>query len=116
LRNLQITLLPISLAILLGLAAGLVDLNAREVQPAVLCILVFTGLMGILWPKGAWLWGALIGGGIPLLHGLALAVGYRPPYPVQPNVFATFLALIPAFLGACVGAGVGSLFPRPHNG
>ena len=40
----------------------------------------------------------------PLAHLTGLRFGYRPPYPVEPNVLATFMALTPAFIRAYLGA------------
>ena len=91
------------LALALGPLAGYVDLHAKEVQFPVLLILLFTCLLSLAHPKGAWRWALIVGGGIPLAHFIGRAMGYAPPYPILPNIFATFLALIPAFIGAYGG-------------
>lgn len=91
------------LALVLGLLAGYVDLHAKEVQLPVFLILLFTCLLSLAHSKGAWHWALIVGGSIPLAHFIGRALGYAPPYPVQPNIFATFLALIPAFIGAYSG-------------
>ena len=91
------------LALALGLLAGYIDLHVKAVQFPVLLILIFTCLLSLLHPKGAWRWALIVGGGIPLAHFIGRAIGYAPPYPILPNIFATFLALIPAFIGAYCG-------------
>jgi NO-binding membrane sensor protein with MHYT domain len=93
------------LAVLFSAAVGYVDTHAKtdDNLPMVLLLLVVTFLFGVAQPKQAWLWALIVGLGIPLAHLLGLLVGYRPPYPVGPNVFVTFIALVPAFIGAYLG-------------
>ena len=93
------------LAVLLSAAVGYVDTHARtdDNLPVVVLLLVLTFLFGVAWPKQAWLWALIVGLGVPAAHLLGLLVGHRPPYPVEPNVLATFLALVPAFVGAYLG-------------
>lgn len=94
----------IPLALVSGFAVGAVDLHAVEVQPAVLLILLFAGLLSFVQPRGAWLWGLLLGGAVPAAHFIAPLIGVHPPYPVLPNRWATFIALVPAFAAAGAGA------------
>lgn len=91
-------------AILLGALVGFSDFRSKEVQPIVLMILIFTSIFGFWQPRSGWLWALLIGGGVPVAHFLNLVLGFAPPYPVMPNVFGSFIALIPAFIGAYTGA------------
>ena len=91
------------LALALGLLAGYIDFHVKEVRLPVLLILLFACLLSLAHPKGAWRWALIVGGGIPLAHFIGRAIGYAPPYPILPNIFATFLALIPAFIGAYSG-------------
>lgn len=90
------------LAFTLGITIGLLDLHATEVQGSVLLILICAGLLGFVRPRMAWLWAITIGLCLLLVHLVANFLHY-PSYPVEPNVFATLIALIPAFLGAYGG-------------
>jgi hypothetical protein len=92
-----------SLGLLFGLMAGYIDLRADEVQGPVLLILIFATFLGFLNPASPWRWALIVGIGIPLTHFTGRAIGFYPHYPVLPNVFATFIALIPAFIGAYAG-------------
>ncbi len=92
-----------SLGLLFGLMAGYVDLRADEVQGPVLLVLIFSAFLGFLNPASPWRWALVVGIGIPLAHFAGRAAGYYPPYLVLPNVFATFIALIPASIGAYAG-------------
>lgn len=96
------------LSVTLGALIGYGDYYASEVQGSVLLLLLFPFGLALTEPRGAWRWGLLVGLGVPCAHLLGLALRLPPPYPVQPNVLATFLALIPALLGAGIGALVGN--------
>ncbi|HWQ35804.1 MAG TPA: hypothetical protein VNQ79_23375 [Blastocatellia bacterium] len=105
LLNLKINAwLCVGVCLLAGLVIGYLDQRASEVQGIVLLLLAATGLPGFIHPAGAWRWALLIGCGVPATHLVRRALGYPPSYPVEPNVFASFLALIPAFIGAYAGA------------
>jgi hypothetical protein len=97
------TVITLSLAVIFGLAVGYVNIHSAEVQPPVLTILVFTFLLGCLDPRRAWLWALILGGAVPLSYALSPVLGYPVPYPPDPNIFAAFLAFIPAFIGAYAG-------------
>jgi hypothetical protein len=92
-------------AVLFGVFAGAVDLTSKEVQGTVLLIIVSAGALGFLIPKRAWIWALIIGASIFGAHLWAQSTGYPVPYPVEPNVAITLLALIPAFIGAYSGVG-----------
>src|SRR5438445_108144 len=100
---------PYVVAVALGAVIGWLDLHASEVQGAVLLMLMCAFGMGLAAPERAWRWGVLIGLGVPVVHVVASACGYRPPHPPQPNDLATLLALIPGLIGASVGAAIGGL-------
>lgn len=93
------------LAFVMSAAIGYVDTHTKtdDNLPMVLVLLSVTYLFGVLQPKQAWQWALIIGLGVPVSHVIGRAVGYRPPYPVEPNVMITFIALIPAFVGAYLG-------------
>ena len=84
--------------------AGWVDFNNDEPQAAVLVILVFTGMLGMLFPKRAWLWAIIVGLGVPAVYLVARAMGAQPASLPSPGWYASIIALIPAFIGAYAGA------------
>jgi len=84
--------------------AGWVDFNNDEPQAAVLVILVWTVLLGMLLPKRAWLWAIILGLGVPAVYLAARAMGFQPASPPSPSWYASLIALIPAFIGAYAGA------------
>ena len=98
-----------------GLGIGYLDFHASEVQPIVGLILIFSFSLGATRPAGAWKWVLCAGGGIPAVHLLGSAIGVHPNYPVQPNVGATFLALIPAAIGVYLGVGIRALTTSVRN-
>lgn len=91
------------LTLVFGCIIGYLNLHNNEVQPAVLAILVFTALLSFLQPRRAWLWAILLGLSVMLSYFIAEAIGYHAP-PPDPNIFATLIALIPACIGATLGA------------
>src|SRR5947209_3213723 len=103
--NKKLVLLYVA-ALAVAIVIGYIDTHSRtdDGLPMVLILLVGTFLFGLAQPALAWQWALIIGLGVPGAHFIGLMFGYHPPRPVQPNVLATFLALIPAFAGAYLGA------------
>lgn len=87
-----------------GLFAWWIDSRNDEPQAAVLVILVVTFVVGFLLPKRAWLWATIVGLCLPLGYLIGRSTGYLPQIPVEPGWYASVIALIPAFIGAYVGA------------
>ena len=96
------TFLLCLLALALGITISLLDMHATEVQGTVLLILIASGLLGFILPRRAWLWAITIALCLPLTYLFANLLGH-PSHNVEPNILATLIALIPAFLGAYVG-------------
>ncbi len=90
-----------------SIIVGSIDLVATAVQVPVALLLLFGGVLGIITGGWAWAWGLVLGCSVFCAHVLAAACGYKAPYQVQPNIYATFLAVIPAMLGSLCGAGLG---------
>jgi hypothetical protein len=91
-------------ALISGMFAGWVDFNNDEPQAAVLLILIITFLLGVLMPRKAWLWAIIVACCLPGVYLLATNLGYQPVSSPSPGWYASFLALIPAFIGAYAGA------------
>jgi hypothetical protein len=102
--NKLLTWVCLILALAGGMFAGWVDFNNDEPQAAVLVILVVTFLLGLMRPKLAWLWAISVALCLPAVYLVASSLGYRPVSPPSPGWYASLLALIPAFIGAYLGA------------
>lgn len=87
----------------MGLTAGWVDWHNDEVQATVLCLLVFGFVMGLWRARPGWLWGLILGVGVPSAHLAGHMLGYVEPFPLEPNTAASLLALVPAFIGVYSG-------------
>lgn len=87
-----------------GAFAGWVDFNNDEPQAAVLVILVVTFLTGLIFPRKAWLWAIIVTLCLPSVYLLASRSGYLPVSSPSPGWYAMLIALIPAFIGAYLGA------------
>jgi hypothetical protein len=99
---------PHILAFAIGVAVGWLDMSIKtdDALPSLVMIGIPCLVFGLLWPRHAWRWGLLIGIGVPLWHFVGGAFGFRAASPVQPNLFATFLALFPAMVACYLGAGI----------
>jgi len=95
--NLWLPLLTAFLGILIGLS----DLRS-EIQLTFLLLLVFGFFAGYAKPKNAWVWALLLGVWVPLAEFTALAIGLKLSY--RPDILASCVALVPAFIGAYGGA------------
>lgn len=91
-------------ALISGMFSGWVDFNNDEPQAAALLILIITFLLGLLLPHKAWLWAIIVACCLPGVYLLATILGYQPVSTPSPGWYASFLALIPAFIGAYAGA------------
>lgn len=95
---------------LLGAAlTGVVSVRTDEVQPAVLVIALVCFGLGFAAPRLAWLWALVVGLGVFGGYFFAGLAGIHVKAPPEPNLFATLIALIPAFLFAYLGAGARNL-------
>jgi hypothetical protein len=95
------------LCVLLSLGAGLllgwVDSHMEPVGVTIALVALGGGALGLARPNGAWRWALVLGLGVFLWHLLEAAVGYRPPYPAEPSIFITLIAIVPALVGAYGG-------------
>ncbi len=87
----------------LGVIIGLSDLKS-DVQMTFLLLLVFGFFAGYAKPQYAWLWAILLGIWVPLTEFTAFAVGLKLAY--RPDILASCVALVPAFIGAYGGVAV----------
>ena len=86
-------------ALVLGAMAGAVDLLGPSAQIAPTLIVVFAFVLSLTYPRKAWLWALLIAMFVPLANTLAVELGYG--YLRRPeNLYLTYLAFVPAFIGA----------------
>ena len=88
------------LMIFLGVIIGLSDLRS-DVQLTALLLLTFGFFAGYAKPKYAWVWALLLGIWVPLAEFTALAIGLKLSY--RPDILASAIALVPAFVGAYAG-------------
>lgn len=84
----------------LGIVIGLTDLRS-DVQFTVLLLLAFGFFAGYAKPKNAWIWALLLGIWVPLVEFTALAIGMKLSF--RPDILASSVALVPAFIGAYAG-------------
>lgn len=102
-------------ALALAALTGWVDIHNTDVQPAAACVLVFSFLLAAIKPRLWWLWALLLGLSIPATHLCVRLFHITLSYPVN-SYLSTFVALIPATIGAGLGLACGwivsRMFPR----
>ncbi len=105
--------LTVGLAFAFGALLGYIDLNSKEVQLPMFCLLLFSFTLGACQPKAAWRWGVLMGLGLPLAYFVAFAAQIRaadaPHYPITLVVL-----VIPALIAAYGGALANRLSQAPE--
>ena len=88
------------LTMFLGVIIGLSDLRS-DIQLTALLLLAFGFFAGYAKPQYAWVWALLLGIWVPLAEFTALAIGLKLSY--RPDILASAIALVPAFVGAYGG-------------
>lgn len=101
--------LVLLLTVALGTVTGVVDVHVTEVQLTAFLLMSFACLLGAVHPVGAWRRALMLGMSVPLAHVVANVTGATLPYTVSEPA-ATFLALVPAFLGSYLGVGMRRLW------
>ncbi len=86
-------------AIILGVVAGGVDLAAGSPQVAPALIVVFAFLLSLTYPRRAWMWALLTAMFVPLANTIVVELGY-PHFRRPESVYLSYLAFVPAFIGA----------------
>lgn len=100
----KIDLLWCVLSLGAGLLTGWIDFHATEVLPAIVCVLLFGGLLGLGRPGKAWLWALILAAALPLFYLVSMGLGFSPADGPQPGIYALFIVVIPAMIGAYCGA------------
>lgn len=82
--------------------AGWVDLHNPDVQVSIVVVASASFAVTVLFGRGGWLGGFLLGFGVPLAHLYAHMAQIELPYPF-PHPMSSFIALLPALGGMVTG-------------
>jgi hypothetical protein len=86
-------------ALLAAAICGVIDLLVAPTQLAPAIIVICTFMLSLAYPRQAWQWALIVGLGVPLTHMIASEFGYMNRHRPA-NLYLTYLALVPAFIGA----------------
>jgi hypothetical protein len=90
------------LGVVLGIAAGLLDVKIGDLLLTALFVLASTMLLGILRPERPWRWMLVVAIFVPLLQLLAYLFLTEKPYPAQ--IYEAFLGFLTGTAGAYAGS------------
>ncbi len=92
-----------ALAFALGLCIGWLDLHATEVTVTIVALLAAGLLLGLLEPRAAWRWAALLAIGLPVMAVIGRLTGMQTPEPIKLDPLVTLVALGFALVGSYAG-------------
>ena len=101
------------LALYLGLLTGLTDLRTDDPQLPALLLITFGLFLGFAQPKAAWRWALILGLWVPGL-GFISRAAHVTSAPLSDLLFS-FVALVPALIGAYAGVRVNRFSSRAAN-
>ena len=90
------------LAVLLGLAAGFLELRLGDLLITALFVLISTMVLGFLRSKAPWRWTIIVGAFVPLVWLFAYAFAAQRPYRAQ--LWESGLGFLTGVAGAYCGA------------
>jgi hypothetical protein len=103
------------LAVLLGLAAGMLEITINDLLVTAIFVMIATMVLGFMRPERAWRWAIIVGIGVPLFRlGAYLALNQNSD---RAQIWESALSLVTGMVGAYAGVlgrrGVEELF-RSH--
>jgi cadmium resistance protein CadD (predicted permease) len=90
------------LAAAFGVLAGWIDIKVGDLLFTAMIVLASCMLLGFVRPRKPWRWVMLIGLFVPIVEGLAYFILAQKPERAQ--IYESFLAFLPAIVGAYGGA------------
>jgi hypothetical protein len=103
------------LAVLLGLAAGILEITLNDLLVTAIFVMIATMVLGFVRPRRAWQWAVIVGICVPVFRlGAYLALNQQSD---RAQIWESVLSLATGMVGAYAGVlgrrGVDELF-RPH--
>jgi hypothetical protein len=91
-----------ALAVAFGIATGAIDLAVNDLLFTALLVLMLCMILGALRPRWPWRWAVVMSATIPLSEQAAYLI--RTVKPTHPQVYGSFLTLLPGIAGVYGGA------------
>jgi ABC-type multidrug transport system permease subunit len=90
------------LAVVLGILAGWLEIQVRDLLFTALLVLAPCILLGVIRPRKPWRWAVLIGIFVPIADLMAFLVMTQKPSRAQ--IYESLLVFLPALVGSYGGA------------
>ena len=90
------------LAVILGILAGWLEIQVRDLLFTALLVLAPCILLGVIRPRKPWRWAVLIGIFVPIADLMAFLVMTQKPSRAQ--IYESLLVFLPALVGSYGGA------------
>lgn len=94
---------PIIAATSGAIVAGYLQIAQPNLLVTVTFIL-FAGIaLGAMWPDKSWVWGIILGLGVPTAYMVTSILGIPVDESTRPNIVIAFVAILPAIAGTTSG-------------
>jgi len=90
------------LAVLLGLAAGMLEITVSDLLATAIFVMIATMALGVVRPAHAWQWAVIVGALIPIVRLLAYLVMHR--HSTLAESWESGLGFVTGTVGAYAGA------------
>lgn len=101
-----------AIAVLLGLAAGFIEITLSDLLVTAIFVMVATMVLGFIRPQRAWRWMLIVAVFVPLLRLAAYALlnQHSDRAQIWESVFGFIIGTVGAYAGALGRMGVDTLF------
>jgi hypothetical protein len=94
---------PVIAAVSGAIVAGYLQIAQPNLLVTVAFILIAGIGLGAMWPDKSWVWGIILGLGIPAAYAITSVLGIPVDESTRPNIVIAFVAILPAIAGTTSG-------------
>ena len=94
---------PLLVSFIAAIVAGYLQIGQPDLLITVIYILIAGIILGAVWPDNSWVWGIILGLGVPAAYLIGPSLGAVINETTRPNILITFAAILPAIAGTTSG-------------